>query len=113
MRKPVLAIYLPRSTPRHSEHFPPPILMAASFPVALILIRRRAGRGKRLPLVLASLALTALIFAGCGSSGSTAIPTPIGVYSLTVTGNAVDASGNPLNASRPLAFTLDVIALGS
>jgi hypothetical protein len=112
LRKPVLTIYLPRETPRYPGRFPPLILMAASFPMAVIVIRKRGP--KRLPLVLASLALTALIFSGCGSSGgSGAIPTPVNVYSLTVTGNALDVSGAPLNASRPLAFTLDVIAFGS
>jgi hypothetical protein len=112
LRKPALTIYLPQETPRYPGRFPPLILMAASFPMAVIVIRKRGP--KRLPLVLASLALTALIFSGCGSSGASgAIPTPVNVYSLTVTGNALDASGAPLNASRPLAFTLDVIAFGS
>jgi len=105
---PELAIYLTPEFPRHGGHFPPLLLIAVSFLIALFVFWGRVGRRKR---VFAAAGLMALIFAGCGGSGpNTNIPTPVDVYSLEVTGNALDANGDPLNASRAVAFTLDVIA---
>jgi len=106
-----LAIYLRPEIPRHRGRFPPLLLIAVGVSIAMLLIWYRAGDGQRTGLVLATAGLTALILAGCGGSGpSTNIPTPVDVYPLEVTGNALDANGNPLNASRAVAFTLDVIA---
>jgi hypothetical protein len=113
LRQPVLAIYVPRETPRYSGRFPALLLMAAGCPIALTLVSTRGGRRKRVPLILAVLALTTLLLAGCGSSGVSGIATPIGTYTLTITGNALDASGNPLNASRAVSFTIDVVAAGT
>lgn len=63
-----------------------------------------ARRRKRL-----LLAFTALVFVGCHHSSATTAETPTGVYPLTITGNALDANGNALNAARSLSFTLNVI----
>ena len=106
-----LAIYLTPEAPHYRGRFPPLLLITVGSPIAVLVIWHRAGGRKRTWLVFATVGLTALIFAGCGGSGpSPNIPTPIDVYSLEVTGSALDANGNPLNASRALAFTLDVIA---
>ncbi len=71
-------------------------------------------RFRRVPLIFAAAAITAIVLAGCHHSkqiGSSATPT--GTYSLTVLGNALDANGNPLNASRSLTMTLDVVQQGT
>ncbi len=108
---PQLAIYFAPEIPRHRGHFPPLLLIAVGLLIAMFVIWTRANGRKSIRLVFAAAGLAALILAGCGGSGpSPNIPTPVDVYSLEVTGNALDASGNPLNASRALAFTLDVIA---
>jgi len=72
---------------------------------------KRLQSHARLKLIFAGAGLAALIFVGCHhTSTAPSTATPVGVYPLTITGNALDANGNPLNASRPSAtFTLDVI----
>jgi hypothetical protein len=62
------------------------------------------------PLIFAAAGIAALIFAGChGASNANKAITPAGVYSMTFLGNALDASGNPINASRSIQITLDVV----
>jgi len=51
-----------------------------------------------------------MIFAGCGGGGNSNLGvTPVATTDMTINGNAVDASGNALNAGRPLSITLDVV----
>jgi len=113
LARPVLAIYVPHNAPRHRGRFPALLLMAAGFAIALTAVWTRGGSRKRVPLILAVFGLTALLLAGCGSSGVSGIATPVDTYTLTITGSALDASGNPLNASRAVSFTLDVVAAGT
>jgi len=105
MPAPILAFYLAPQAPRHRSCFAA-LLLASGFLTVLFVVRRRRRKGAS----LAAAVLAALVFAGCGSSGANGIATPVGTYTLTVTGNALGADGNPLNASRPLTFTIDVIA---
>ncbi|MGA3294327.1 MAG: choice-of-anchor D domain-containing protein [Candidatus Acidiferrales bacterium] len=70
------------------------------------------GARKRVPLVFAVAGIAAVIFVGCHHSSVTTQATPLGSYTMTFQANALDSSGNPLNASRTLpqaqVFTLDV-----
>ncbi|HEY6904213.1 MAG TPA: hypothetical protein VI216_07880, partial [Candidatus Acidoferrales bacterium] len=65
----------------------------------------------RLGVALASLAMALAI--GCGGKKTKPPPTtpvtPTGVTSMTILGNATDASGNSLGTSRSLEVTLDVV----
>ena len=68
----------------------------------------------RFGVALAGLAVALLI--GChGKKNALTTPppttpvTPTGVTSMTILGNATDASGNPLGTSRSLQVTLDVV----
>jgi hypothetical protein len=104
-REPTLALHVGRNT-RESGRFPPLFLLLSG---AISLIGCSiAARRKRLSLSFAAVGLATLVFVGC-HHGATTIETPTGVYPLTITGNALDANGNALNASRSLSFTLDVI----
>jgi hypothetical protein len=113
VRKPVLAVYLPSGTPRRGGRFPALVLLTLSFPIGLFVVLSRVTPGKLAPLAVAVAGLTALILTGCGSSGVGGIATPVGTYTLTVTGNALNASGDALNASRAVTFTVDVVAPGT
>jgi sugar lactone lactonase YvrE len=72
--------------------------------------RRTRSRSSRAPWIFALAACAVLVIVGChkGSSAATTA-TPVGVTSLTITANALDANGNPINASRALQFTIDVV----
>jgi len=105
MPAPILALYLAPQAPRHRSCFAA-LLLASGFLTVLFVVRSRRRKGASLAVAV----LAALVFAGCGSSGANGIATPVGTYTLTVTGNALGADGNPLNASRPLTFTIDVIS---
>jgi sugar lactone lactonase YvrE len=81
-----------------------------------IFFPRRSATHHRLetvhvPLIIAIAGLTAAIAIGCGGSKGTlpSIATPVGVTNLKVLGNATDADGNPLGASRSMDFTIDVV----
>ena len=63
----------------------------------------------RMTIILAWATITAFIFVGCGGGSKATTGTPTGTYPLTITGNALDANGNAVNASRSLSFTLDVV----
>jgi hypothetical protein len=60
---------------------------------------------------LAGFAVALMI--GCGGSKIKPLPTtpvtPTGATSMTILGNATDASGNALGTSRSLQVTLDVV----
>ena len=66
----------------------------------------------RVRYIFALAGLGVALVIGCGGKKITAPPTtpvtPTGVTSMTILGNATDASGNPLGTSRSLQVTLDV-----
>jgi len=84
--------------------------LALTSAVTLFVSRRWESGTSRARWICAFATLSAIVFAGChhGSSAATTA-TPVGVTSLTITGNALDANGNPINASRALQFTIDVV----
>jgi hypothetical protein len=60
--------------------------------------------------VFAFVLLVAAALAGCHKKSTTnPFATPAGTSVMTIVGNAVDAHGNPLNASRSVTVTLDVV----
>jgi hypothetical protein len=65
---------------------------------------------RRMPLLLCAMALGFEGLAGCHhSNGTISRPgTPTGTTTMLVTGNALDASGNSLQASRSLQFIVQV-----
>jgi len=61
-------------------------------------------------LIIVCAGCAAAILAGCHHHGTvTTTATPNATTTLTVFGNAVDAGGNSLNASRQFQVTLDVV----
>jgi hypothetical protein len=87
--------------------FPALSLLAAVMAMAFAELSRR---GSRVRLIFAGAGIAAMIFAGCGGGGNSNIGvTPIATTNMTINGNALDASGNALNAGRPLSITLDVV----
>lgn len=109
-REPVLAFYANPKMPPNSRLFPP---LTSVLPGAILLIVLVsvpvALRKQRTAIALAATIFAGLAFLGCHHSSTPTTETPTGTYSLTITGNALDASGNALNASRSLSFTLDVV----
>ena len=67
-------------------------------------------RRRRLISALGFAALCVAALAGCKHKNNTSLETPAGTTALTIQGNAVDANGNPLNASRTVSITLVVTA---
>ena len=69
--------------------------------------RRRAVRAFG---VVAFAALVGAVLAGCHhNSNTTVVGTPVGATTMVIQGQALDASGNPLNTSRPMPqIILDV-----
>jgi hypothetical protein len=64
----------------------------------------------RVPLIFGGALLVAALIAGCHGSGLTpTTATPTGVTNLSMSSNALDSNGNPLNAARGMQFTLDVL----
>ncbi len=114
VRGPGFVIRLARQAPSRSRGFSAPALLAMFLALALVAGSVRAlhaGNGKRAPLIFGAAGLVALIFLGCGGHGNpVTTATPTGVTQMTMTANALDSNGNPLNASRPLPFTIDVVA---
>jgi len=87
--------------------FPALSLLAAAMAMALAAFSRKGSRAR---LIFAGVGIAAMIFAGCGGGGNSNIGvTPVAITDMTINGNAVDASGNALNAGRPLSITLDVV----
>jgi hypothetical protein len=69
-----------------------------------------AGRRRRAAAIIMSAGLAAAILTGCHHHGAAVTTaTPNATTTFTVFGNAVDANGNSLNASRPFQVTLDVV----
>ena len=121
VRGPQMFLRLAPETPRRGAVFPA-LLVAAMLALAAILalafggMRARGGASRRrAAIVFAAACLAAAIVAGChggaNPKGSTATPT--GITPMTMIGQALDSSGNPLNAGRPLSFSIDVLATGS
>ncbi len=76
--------------------------------------RKRVAVRVRYIFALTSFAMALMIGCGGGKNALTTPPpttpvTPTGVTSMTILGNATDASGNPLGTSRSLQVTLDVV----
>jgi hypothetical protein len=46
---------------------------------------------------------------GCHHASSTALATPTGLADILVQGSAVTKTGTPLNATRAITLTLDVL----
>jgi len=96
----------PDASPR-APHFPTLPNLAIFGAIALLSgwilveIGRVTGR-KRLPLVFAMAGLAAAALSGCHHGTTVASPaTPVGSTTMTFQAPALDANGNPLNASRP------------
>ena len=103
MRAPNGAI---RFAPAAWSRFPALALLAVALALLALAARSRGAR-----IALASAGFAAIIFAGCGGHNTTPTETtPTGSTTMTIIGNALDASGNPINASRPMQFTLDVVS---
>jgi hypothetical protein len=65
---------------------------------------------RRVVFMFATAGLAAALFMGCHHGGRLTTPaTPTGATTITLQGNALDASGNPLNAARTLQVILDVV----
>jgi hypothetical protein len=80
------------------------LLLVGFFAPAITARRRRAA------FIIMSAGLAAAVLAGCHHHGTTiTTATPVGTTNLTVLGNALDATGNSLNASRTFQVTLDVV----
>jgi len=121
MRGPQMFLRLaPQATQRGAVF--PALLVATMLALAAILalafggMRARGGASRRrAAVVFAAACLAAAIVAGCHGGanprGSTA--TPVGVTPMTMIGQALDSNGNPLNAGRPLSFSIDVLATAS
>ncbi len=83
-------------------------------------MRQTAGASSRTPYdavrvryIFAVAGFAVALMFGCGGKKTAPLPTtpvtPVGVTSMTILGNATDASGNPLGTSRSLQVTLDVV----
>jgi hypothetical protein len=97
----------------HAPLFPAPTFAALLLALALMLagMALLGARRRRVPLVFALAGVAALAFTGCHHASTAQTPaTPVAVTTMTLHANALDANGNPLNASRSLQVILDVIA---
>jgi hypothetical protein len=96
----------PNSSPR-APHFPALPILAIFGTIALLSgwIVAKIGSMKtrrRVPLVFAMAGLAAAALTGCHHSTKIASPeTPLGTTTMDFQAPALDAAGNPLNASRP------------
>jgi hypothetical protein len=70
-----------------------------------------AGRRRRVRLALVATGLAVVVLPSCHhKSAKVTSATPVGVTAMTIQGNALDANGNPLSASRSMQIILDVTA---
>ncbi|MGH7633248.1 MAG: hypothetical protein ACRENC_05930 [Gemmatimonadaceae bacterium] len=105
-----------------SRQFPSPSLLAllalailgSAAAVAGFGMRERTGlRPRRRRYAFALAGFAAALAIGCHGYKAKPLPTtpvtPTGVTSMTILGNATDASGNALGTSRSLQVTLDVV----
>ncbi|MGD0955717.1 MAG: choice-of-anchor D domain-containing protein [Candidatus Acidiferrales bacterium] len=100
----------PDSSPR-APHFPTllpalpewAVLCAIALLIACLTVLAGGGRSrKRVPLVFAVAGIAAAALTGCHHSSMVGSPaTPVGTTTMTFQAPALDANGNPLNASRP------------
>ena len=68
------------------------------------------ARPRRAFAALALVLIASGIVTSCHSASNlNSTATPIAVTNMNVTASAVDSSGNPLNASRGVQITLDVL----
>jgi hypothetical protein len=86
------------------------ICALAFFASGFALFEPRRRRAVRLFRVAACVGLVAAALAGCHHNKNTSVVgTPVGPTTMTIQGQALDASGNPLNTSRPMPqIILDV-----
>lgn len=72
---------------------------------------RHGASARRAHAVFAVAMLSAALFSACHKYGSTtqSTATPVAVTVMNITASATDSSGNPINASRQMQITLDVI----
>lgn len=100
-----------RGAPRFPAAY---VSVPAFFALAILALCALAGRVRtRVPLALACAAFAAVaIFVGCGGHGVTKVTsaTPPSTTTMQLQGSALDANGNPLNASRSLHIILNVTA---
>lgn len=87
-----------------------PALALLAMALALAAFGAGARNGKRVRWILAAAGVAAIIFVGCHHGAAPTDVTPVAVTNMTIVGNALDANGNAINASRPMQITLDVIA---
>jgi hypothetical protein len=87
-----------------------PSLALLAMALALAAFGAGARNGKRVRWILAAAGVAAIIFVGCHHGAAPTNVTPVAVTNMTIVGNALDANGNAINASRPMTITLDVIA---
>lgn len=112
VRGPGNVIYpAPQAVSRRAR-FPALALLAASLAIGFTLLGfgSRLRNAWRVPLIFGTAGIAALIFFGCGGGAANTNVTPVAVTTMNVIGNALDANGNPINASRLTQITLDVVA---
>lgn len=72
----------------------------------LATFERPARVRRRVALIFALAGVVAVIIAGCHKGAAVTTATPSATTSMTLMGNALDANGNSLNASRTFQITL-------
>jgi len=115
-RGPSLVFQVAPRAAQRVMRFPSPailclVLLATIAAMAFALFGARVSPRRRVPIVFGIAGLAAAILLGCGGHGNavtTATPTGPPVV-MTILANAVDSSGNPINASRAFQITLDVV----
>jgi sugar lactone lactonase YvrE len=106
------------NTPRSGPRFPALLAVFALAALACLtagafgsgVLPRRYAPALRVHILFAVAVFAAALFTACGSGTTTfKTVTPIAVTTMNITASATDSSGNPLNASRGMQITLDVI----
>jgi hypothetical protein len=85
-------------------------IFVTGFAAVLAGIELRRRHAVRVFGVVACAGLVVAVLAGCHhNSNTTVVGTPVGATTMVIQGQALDASGNPLNTSRPMPqIILDV-----